>query len=152
MGSEFYTDKVVDFDEALKKLSEATTVVLMEPQHRPFLFGHKCVQSLDGLYHTCAGWAPVVPGQSFPTNVEVENFTGPKRIWFYKCQGVDRQAARRFMVSIGTVLGVEIVTEYGGEPLSDPYAGTVEYEFGPGPEDESEEDDSEEDESEEDEK
>lgn len=138
MGSHFETETAVDFDEAIKKLSESPLVKVEDPL-RVFLYGHKRIVSFDGRSYTQAGWSPRIdPDEpspvSFKTTAEMQAYVGPKRIWFFKCSSAsgspaDRQAARLFMVSIGTVLGVRVMTEYN-EPVEDAEAWSVEYEFG----------------------
>ena len=92
-----------------------------------FLYGHVRIESLDGLYFTNAGRK----NKWLETTSEGFKDTDPRAsIWFHKCYGRDREGARRFLVSLGKICRRRVVTEDWQEPLTNPYAWSVQYTLG----------------------
>lgn len=125
MSYDFDTKPWIRFDEAMDKL-RSSGKVLVEPPPRMFLFEHMLVTSLDGCFGTSAG--RLGPGGEVQMTEEDRHRDPKAGLYFFKCFGEPREEARRFLVMLAEILGVDIVTEYG-DSVSDVNAWSVRYLF-----------------------
>ena len=136
MSTEFGTYPFIHFDEAIAKLKAASDRLIVEswetaPDQSPrkFLFGQHRVDSLDRKFSTLAGrtsphW------QMHPTLSDEERHRDPLAgIFFFKVAGGPRNDARKFLLTIGEILGVQIMHEWNW-PIADLYDAGTRYHLG----------------------